>query len=117
VKENVNLKQKVSEKFRSSKQTWDENPANHGNGEIPPPPVKKSCLDRTKNGIARVAAQIRTDHWRSAVFLKRIKKRRDDRCWFCRGDRTMTRSHVLLNCPADKISARGSLGGKRPGVD
>jgi len=37
-------------------------------------------MDRAKNAIARVAAQIRTDHWRSAVFLKRIKKCQDDKC-------------------------------------
>jgi len=35
-----------------------------------------------------------TGHWRPAVFLKRIKKRRDDKCWFCRGPR-VTRSRAL----------------------
>jgi hypothetical protein len=65
---------------------------------------KKSCMDRAKNGIARTAAQIRTGHWRSAVYLKRIKKRRrEDKCWFCCGQSRMTRSHVLLHCRSDKI--------------
>ena len=58
-------------------------PQHHGAEEIPPPPPKKSCMDRTRNAIARTAAQIRTGHRRSAVYLKRIKKRGDDRCWFC----------------------------------
>ena len=52
---------------------WHEDRANHGSGEIPPPPAKKSRLDRAKNGIARTAAQMRTGRWRSAEFLKRIK--------------------------------------------
>jgi hypothetical protein len=78
---------------------------NHGNEEISPPPSKKSCMDRAKNGIARTAAQIRTGHWRSAVYLKGIKRHREDRCWFCRDQHRMTRSHVLLHCHNDKIRA------------
>jgi len=39
----------------------------------------------------------RTGHWRSAVFLKRIRKRTDNNCWFCKRPK-MTRSHVLLHC-------------------
>ena len=63
------------------------------------PPPKKSCMDGARNAIARTAAQIRTGHWRSAVYLKRIRKRRDDGCWFCEKGARMTRSHALLHCP------------------
>jgi len=36
----------------------------------------------------------------SAVFLKIIRKRGDDSCWFCQLERQqqMTRSHTLLYC-------------------
>jgi len=93
------LKLQVSEKFRTAKQAWNENPANHGTREIPPPPPKKSCMDRARNSIARITAQIRTNHWRSAEYLKRIKIRQDDKCRFCHGTARMSRSHVLLHCP------------------
>jgi len=75
-------------------------------------PPKKSCMDRTRNALARCAAQIRTRHWRSAVFLKRIKKRRGDKCWLCHGSR-MTRSHssALLNY----VQPGRRRGGKDPG--
>lgn len=69
------------------------------------PPAKKSCLDQAKNGTARVVARIRTGHWRSAEFLKRIKKRGDDRCWFCRSGNRITGFHVLLHCPGAKVRA------------
>jgi hypothetical protein len=74
------LKLRISERYRKAKGKWHEDPAHHGSEEIPPPPAKKSCLDRAKNGIARTAAQIRTGHWRLAVYLKRIRKRQDDKC-------------------------------------
>jgi hypothetical protein len=32
------------------------------------------------------------------VYLSRIKRRTDDRCWFCEGRAKMTRSHALLHC-------------------
>jgi hypothetical protein len=32
-------------------------------------------MDGTRNSIARTAAQIRTNLWRSATYLKRIRKR------------------------------------------
>jgi len=65
------------------------------------------------------AAQICTGHWRSAEYLKRTRKRTDDRCWLCqkgRGPR-MTRSHVLLHCPSERPkSARAEAWeGKNPG--
>jgi hypothetical protein len=99
------LKLRVSERFRKAKERWHENLAYYGGEEIPPPPAKKSCLDRTRNAIARVAAQIRTGHWRSAVYLKRIRKRADDGCWFCPRQNRLTRSDVLLHCPNTKLRA------------
>jgi len=90
------LKLQISEKYRSAKERWSADPANHSAREIPPLPPKKSCMDRARNAIARVAAQIRTYHWRSAVYLKSIRERQDDKCWFCRRNRTVG-SHVLLH--------------------
>jgi len=70
-----------------------------------------------RNSLARTAAQIRTGHWQSAVYLKRIRKRADDNCWFCQGPVKITRSHVLLHCPNEKLrSARTEAWeGKNPG--
>jgi ribonuclease HI len=99
------VKLQISEKFRRSKKSWDEDPRHHGNEEIPPPPAKKSCTDRARNSIARTAAQIRTGHWRSAIYLSRIRKRRDESCWFCEGKARMTRSHALLHCPNATLAA------------
>jgi hypothetical protein len=64
------------------------------------------------------AAQIRSGHWRSAVYLKRIRRRVDDRCWFCNGTVRMTRSHVLLHCPNERLRAARmeAWEGKDPGV-
>jgi hypothetical protein len=89
--------------------------------EIPPPPPKKFMLDRARNSVARVVAQIRTGHWRSAVYLKRIRKRDDDRGWYCkdhdRATHRMTRSYVLLNCRNPRLVAARveAWEGKRPG--
>jgi len=57
-------------------------------------------------------------HARTAVYLKRIWKRADDNCWFCQGPARMTRSHVLLHYPSEKLrSARSEAWeGKNPGV-
>jgi hypothetical protein len=62
-------------------------------------------LDYMRNSIARTAAQIRPGHWRSAVYLKRIRKMAEDKCWFCQNSARMTRSHVLLHCPSAKLRA------------
>jgi hypothetical protein len=86
------------------KEQWDRDPRHHGSEEIPPPPAKKSCMDGTRNAIARTATRIRTGHWRSAVYLKRIRKRTSDLCWFCKEAR-MTRSHALLQCPNATLAA------------
>ena len=69
------------------------------------PPPKKSCLDRMKNPLARIAAQIRSGQWRSAVYLRRIRKMTNDHCWFCRRPVRMSRLHVLLHCTSPKIVA------------
>jgi hypothetical protein len=109
----AHLKLRISEKFRSAKEKWHGDPTHHETEEIPPPPPKKSCLDRAGNALARTAAQICTGHWRSAVYLKRIRKWADD----CQGRARMTRSHVLLHCPNDKLGAARmeAWEGKDPG--
>jgi ribonuclease HI len=99
------LKLRISERYREAKKKWHENPKHHGKDEIPPPAPKKPCMDRALNSIARAAAQIRTAHWRSAIYLKRIRKRTDSGCWFCKGGAAMTRSHVLLHCSSARMSA------------
>jgi ribonuclease HI len=77
-----------------------------GKHTITPPPPKKSALDKGPNSEARAVAQLRTNHWVSGVYLKRIKKRSHDGCWFCEPSHNsqdtprMTRTHVLLRCVA-----------------
>jgi len=56
------LKLKASDMYNQEKIAWHQDPGHHGAREIAPPPPKKSCLDRARNAIARVAAQIQTDH-------------------------------------------------------
>jgi hypothetical protein len=104
----TSLKLKISERYNKAKERWNNNPAHHGRDSIAPPPPKKSCLDGAKNGLARVASQIRSGHGKSAVYLKRIRKRDDDCCWYCsKNGQKMTRSHVLLHCTnARLVSAR-----------
>jgi hypothetical protein len=107
----AHLKLRISEKFRNAKEAWHKMPSHHG---IPP---KKSCLDSMRNAIARTAAQIRAGHWRSAVYLKRIRKMADDKCWFCQSSARMTRSHVLLHCSNAKLQTARTEAweGKHPG--
>jgi hypothetical protein len=90
----------ISRKYSDAKASWSRNPGLRGKDSVGiPPPPKKSCLDKARNSLARTVAQIRSGHWRSAVYLKRIKKRTTDHCWFChKKERKMTRSHVLLHC-------------------
>jgi hypothetical protein len=47
----------------------------------PPPPPKQSALDKGPNSEARAVAQLRTNHWLSGVYLKRIMKKSHDGCW------------------------------------
>jgi hypothetical protein len=108
------LKLRISEKYRNAKEKWHEDPTHHGSEEISPPPTKKSCLDRAKNGIARTAAQIRTGHWRSSVYLKRIRKRQDDKCWFCRRRNRMT--SFTLSQRRAKATREKAWEGKEGGV-
>jgi hypothetical protein len=78
-------------------------------------------LDRARNSIARTAAQIRTGHWRSAVDLKRIRKRDTDHCWLCDGigqnQHRISRAHVLMNCRNPQVVAARAEAweGKNPG--
>jgi ribonuclease HI len=115
------IKLRISERFNEAKEKWNALPAHHGSEEIPPPPPKKSMLDRARNSIARTAAQIRTGHWRSAVYLKRIRKRETDHCWLCDGigqnQHRMSRAHVLMNCRNPKVMAARAEAweGKNPG--
>jgi hypothetical protein len=69
---------------------------NHGTEEIRPSRPRGRCpaLDSLRNVLARTAAQIRTAHWMSVVYPKRIRKMTDDKCWFCQTAARMTRSHV-----------------------
>ena len=115
----AHLKPKTPNKFRKAKEDWHADPRHHGTMEVPPPPPKKSMLDKARNTIARVATQIRTGHWRSAVYLKRIGKPGylTDECWFCNTSARMSRSHVLLHCKNPKLAAarREAWEGKNPG--
>jgi ribonuclease HI len=117
----AHIRLRISERFREAKEEWHADPLHHGTEEIPPPPPKKSMLDRAINSIARVAAQIRTGHWRSAVYLRRIRKRDSDRCWLCEGlngaQHRMSRAHVLLNCRNLRLVAARTEAwkGKSPG--
>jgi hypothetical protein len=89
----AHLKLRISEKFRTKKEEWRKSLGHHGTEVIPPPPPKKSCLDGMRNALARTVVQIRTGHWRSAVYLKRVCKMAKDKCWFCQSPAW---SHVLL---------------------
>jgi hypothetical protein len=67
---------------------------------------KKGAMDKAGNREARIFSQLRTNHWLSGVYLKRIGKRAHAGCWFYE-DRydnvqppTMTKTDVLLYCPA-----------------
>jgi hypothetical protein len=82
----AHLKLRISEIFQRSKNEWDDDPHHHGNGGHPvtPLPKKRSCMDQARNAIARTAAQIRTGHWRSAVYFNRVKKGRMTNAGFAR---------------------------------
>jgi hypothetical protein len=117
----AHIRLRISEIYRDAKDTWHADPTHHGTEEIPPPPPKKSMLDRARNSIARTAAQIRTGHWRSAVYLKRIRKRDTDHCWLCDGigqnQHRMSQAHVLMNCRNPQVMAARAEAweGKNPG--
>ena len=106
------LKLRISEEFRSAKDEWHADPKHHGTEEIPPPPPKKSRRDCTKN-----ASRGRPPRsGQAAVYFKQIKKRGDDRCWFCH-ERKMTRSYALLHCTNARLRAARAEAweGKDPG--
>jgi hypothetical protein len=103
----THLKTRIAKIYSNAKTAWSNDPGHIGRTSIgPPPPPKKSCLDRARNCLERTVAQIRCGHWRSAVYFKRIRRRTTDHCWFCNNkNRKMTRSHVLLHCPSDRLVA------------
>jgi ribonuclease HI len=96
------LRLRTSEDFSLAKTAWDADPGHWGTEEIPALPPMKYCADRARNSVARVAARIRTRHWRSAVFLR---QRRDDKCWLCQARRRMSGSYVPLHCNGDRLAA------------
>jgi hypothetical protein len=106
----AHLKLRVSEKFRNAKETWHKTPGHPGTGEIPPPPPKKSCLYSMRNTLARTVDQIRTGHWRSATYLKRIRKMAEDKCWFCQ---TSARMSAKLRAARAKAWKGKNPGGVR----
>jgi hypothetical protein len=98
----VHIRLRISESSRKAKDIWHADPAHHGTEQISPLPPKKSILDRARVPIARTAAQIRTGHWCSAFYLKRIRKHNTDHSWFCNGigrnQHRISRAHILMNC-------------------
>jgi hypothetical protein len=68
---------------------------------------QRKSADQTQECMTRTAAQICTGHWRTPTYLKRIRKRANDKCWFCSGSVRMTCSRVLLHCLNERVrSAR-----------
>jgi hypothetical protein len=86
-----------------------------GKHTITPPPPKKSALDKGLNSEASIVAQLRTNHWVLDVYLKQIKKRLHDGCWFCEPSHNsqdtprMTGTHDLLRCVAFEEFRRETL--------
>jgi hypothetical protein len=112
----AHLKLRISKKFRKRERHGTRRQTTTALRRSLPPP-KKSCLDSMRNALARAAAQIRTGHWRSTVYLKPIRKMAEDKCWFCQSSARVTRSHVLLHCPSAKLNAARTEAweGKTPG--
>jgi hypothetical protein len=102
----TSLKLQISQRYNSAKEKWNGNPALHGKDSITPPPPKKSCL---RWGQERRSLEV--------LDLKRIRKREEDRCWFCsKNGQKMTRSHVLapLRQPKDRGGQTRGLGRSPP---
>jgi hypothetical protein len=97
------LKLRTSEWFHSAKETGHKAEKHYGKEEIPPPSPQKSCLDNIKNVLARTVTEIRTGHWRSAVYLQWIRKMAGDECWFYQTPVRMTRSHALPHWPNARL--------------
>jgi hypothetical protein len=66
------LKERISQHYTMAKDTETDK----GKETILPPNPKKSFLDRAPNRLARTIAQIRTGHWLSASYLKRVRTKR-----------------------------------------
>jgi hypothetical protein len=91
----THFKLRISERFREAKLNGTTTRNTTGRTKSHP----QHQRSHARNSIARTAAQIRTGHWRLAIYFKRIKERANDYCRFCEG-RAMTRSHVLLHVRA-----------------
>jgi hypothetical protein len=93
--------------------------------------TKHSAFDIDADSIVHVSATDKATSkdqpiaiysgWRSAVYLKRIRKRETDHCWLCDGigqnQHRMSRAHVLMNCRNPKVMAARAEAweGKNPG--
>jgi hypothetical protein len=110
------LKERISQHYTMATDTETDK----GKETILPPSPKKSFLDRAPNRLARTIAQIRTGHWLSAAYLKRVRKNRDenisDLCWWC-GRFRMSRTHVFLRCTHPDLENARTAIWDRPGED
>lgn len=106
-------KLRVSETYNAAKAAWTAAPENWGTEEIPSPPPKKSCAGRARNSVARAAVQIRTGHWRLAVFLCRIRDGMTGA-----GSATLTHYRIPRSPPLQwrphRFCTATSLGRRRP---
>jgi hypothetical protein len=110
----TSLQTLISKRYNEVKDKWHKDPEGRGRHSVPPP-LMKSCLDGAEKSIASVIAQIRTGHWRSTSYFKRIRKRTDDHCWFCnKRTQKMSRSHNRLHCPALEADRNKVWGNIRP---
>jgi hypothetical protein len=71
------LKLQISQKFRTAKEDWHKDPRHHRTEEIPPRPFSLALT------IKEITWPHGSPDRRSAVYLKRIRKTRDDKWWYC----------------------------------
>jgi hypothetical protein len=104
------LKEQISQYYTIAKDTETDK----GKKTILPPTLNNSFLDRAPNQLAGAIAQIRTGHWLSTPYLKRVRKNREelisDLCWWC-GRFGMSRTHVFLRCSYPSWRALGLKSG------
>jgi hypothetical protein len=57
------------------------------------------------------------NHWRYDVYIQRIHKMAEDKCWFCQSLARMSRSHAFLHRPNAELRAvrNEAWEGKNPG--
>jgi hypothetical protein len=95
------LKLWISEKFKAAKEEWHDTTAAKRF-----PAAAQEVLFGPSQERGRPDSRLDT-HWTLEVgcLPEENKKRRDNKCWFCRGRNRMTRSHVFLHCPYARIRA------------